>query len=423
MKYKISILLSLCCLLAAGVVAQGQSIGPFNSISRQEVELLLVDTAKTNPAILKKMSEDPEMKRQQLVNLRQLLAFASQAVKDGMASDPIKKQELESIRAEIIAVNYDREINKAKAAMPPFGYITDAAVSAYWAGKEIAGQRTHEAEFNNFLNAKMALLKASNPDMQDREISAEEKVQARDVFARTRIYQAEYELKLASGTLTKEFIDKVALQVKLQQAQFLSQLYSENSAEQTKATDAQIAAYFTAHPDINPVRKRAMAQGILDRAKAGENFALLANKYSQDPGSIGPNGVPAGGLYKDVPMGRMLAAFETVALALTVGQIAPELVETDYGYHIIKLERKLGKKKISGEATYDVRHILISTNVENPKDPGGSGTPAKDFARTQVETAKEKALIDKLVAANNIQVPDDFTVPPVETVPVKKPGN
>ncbi len=423
MKHRTSILFSLICLLAISAVSASSQakVESFNSISRHEVELLIADIAKTNPAILKKFADDPEMKRQQLENLQQLLAFASQAVKDGLASDPTNRQELDSIRAEIVAVNYDKEFNKGKAAMPAFGFITDAAVTAYWASKEVAGQRTHEAEFNDFINAKISILKASNPDMKDLEISGKEKVQARDAFAKIRIYQAEYELKLTNGTLTKEFIEKATLKVKLQQAQFLSRLYSEKAADQTKATDAEVAAYFTAHPDLNPSRKRAFAQGILARVKAGENFAVLANKFSQDPGNIGANGVRNGGLYKDVPKGKMLAQFEAAALALAVGQLAPELVETDYGYHIIKLERKLGKKKISDEPTYDVRHILISTNIEDPEDPSAPGTPAKDFVRNELETAKEKALIDKLVTANNIQVPGDFTVPTLVTAPVKKP--
>jgi len=47
--------------------------------------------------------------------------------------------------------------------------------------------------------------------------------------------------------------------------------------------------------------------------------------------------------------------FEAAALALQEGQVSPELVETSYGFHIIKLERKLGKKAGSDAETYDVR--------------------------------------------------------------------
>jgi len=47
-----------------------------------------------------------------------------------------------------------------------------------------------------------------------------------------------------------------------------------------------------------------------------------------------------GGLYQGRTEGRMVAPFRAAALALEPGQIAPELVETDFGFHIIKLERK-----------------------------------------------------------------------------------
>ncbi|MEO7659476.1 MAG: hypothetical protein ABIV48_07665, partial [Pyrinomonadaceae bacterium] len=250
----------------------GHALASFNSISKSEIEMLLADVAKTNPAILKRLAEDPEMKKQQIENLKQLLAFASQAKKEGLADEPSKRQELESIRAEILAVNYDREINKDKGPMPPFGFISEDQVKAFWEednqprptkgfleriglGSTTTETRSHEEEFNDFLNAKLELLKASSADMKDREISEEERTQARDIFAKIRIYKAEYDQKAASGELSKEFIDKANLQVKLQQAQFLARLYSEKATETMKVTDEEIAKYIAEHPELDPAQK------------------------------------------------------------------------------------------------------------------------------------------------------------------------
>ena len=413
----------------------GQSGDSFNQISRGEIEMLLADVAKSNPTILKRLSEDPNLKKQQLDNLKQLLAFASEAQREGLANDPMNHQELQNIRAEILAVNYDREVNKDKGQMPPFGFITEEMTNNFWAedqqpraGKgwfgnlmekvglgEPSEQRSHADEFNDFLNAKIGVLKAGNPEMKDREVSDEEKTQAKDIFAKTRIYKAEYEKKLAAGELSKEFVDKANLQVKLQQAQFLARLYSEKTAESDKVTDEDVDKYIKEHPEFDPAQKRAQAQQILDRAKAGEDFAALANEFSQDPGNKGPDGQPQGGLYKDVSKGRMVAPFEQAALALQPGQVAPDLVETDFGFHIIKLERKLEPKDQNGTPTetYDVRHILISTGYKDPDNPNGREMPVKDFVRNKLETDKEKNLVDTLVAQNNIQVPEDFTVPEI----------
>ncbi len=409
----------------------GESGIAFNQISREEIELLLADVAKTNPSVLKRLNDDPTMKTQQLDNLKQLLAFASEAQREGMAADPMNHQELENIRSEILAVNYDREINKDKGPMPPFGFITEDQINAYWAEAappqtsggwmeklglgEPTEKRSHEDEFNAFLDAKIGVLKAGNPEMKDREVSEEERTQARDIFAKTRIYKAEYEQKLKAGELSPEFVKKANLQVKLQQAQFLAKLYSEKTADTEKVTDEQIDAYIKAHPELDPAEKRAEAEKILARALAGEDFAALANEFTQDPGNKGPDGALQGGLYKDVPKGRMVAPFEQAALSLEPGQVDPQLVETDFGFHIIKLDRKLESKDVNGTPaeTYDVQHILISTGYKDPDKPNARETPVKDYVRTKLEDEKEKALLDKLVAENNVQVPDDFTVPEI----------
>lgn len=433
------ILVVVIVAIGAGLVVWKKKVGghaneSFNSISRAEVESLLADVSKTNPMLLKRLAEDPSMKKQQMENLKQLLAFASQAQHDGLASEPNARQELDSIRAEILAVNYDREMNGDKGPMPPFGFITEEQVNAYW-GQEgaptgeknwldnvlekiglggTAEQRTHEAEFEDFLNAKIETLKSSNPEMKDREISEEERNQARDVFAKIRIYKAEFEQKAKAGELSKEFVDKANLQVKLQQAQFLARLYSEKAAEKSKVTDEDIAKYIAEHPELDPAAKRTKAEEILARAKAGEDFAALANEFTEDPGNKGPNGELQGGLYKDVPKGRMVAPFETAALALEQGQIS-DIVETDFGFHIIKLERKLESTDQNGKPTetYDARHILISTGYKDPEKPGARETPVKDYVRNKLESEKEKTLLDQIVATNNVSVPDDFTIPEV----------
>lgn len=416
----------------------GASHSSFNSISREEIETLLADVQKSNPAALKRLAEDPENKKKQLDGLKQMMAFASQAKKEGLADEASNKQELENIQAEVLAVNYDREINKDKGPMPPFGFVTEDQIKAFWErtapesaptfwdrvglGEKIE-TRAPEDEFTDFLSAKIEILKASNPEMKDREISEEEKTQARDIFAKTRIYRAEFEQKAKSGELTPEFVKKAHLQVKLQQASFLTKLYTDKSAEKMKVTDEEIQKYIDEHPELSPAEKRTKAQQALDRAKAGEDFAALANELSEDPGNKGVDGKGNGGLYSDVPKGRMVAPFETAALALEQGQVAPELVETDFGFHIIKLERKLGptpkKPKKEGEPpapegdTYDVRHILISSMAKDPDDPNSREMPVKEFVRNKLETEKEKKLLDEIIAANGVTIAEDFTIPTV----------
>jgi hypothetical protein len=422
--------------IGAGLViwkkkAGGAGEASFNSISNDEIQMLLSDVAQTDPMILKDLAEHPEKRKLQLDNLKQLLAFASQAKKEGLADEPENKLELQNIRDALVAVNYDTFTNKDKGPLGRFAFIKPEQVKEFWGEDDktpaekgwlekiglggTAEGRKHQAQFDEFLDTKIKLLKKDNPQMADQEITDAQKQQAKEYFAKIQIYKKEFDDKVKAGQLDKAFVDKVNLQVKLQQAQFLARAYSEKLADKTKVTDEDVAKYISEHPEFDTAQKKAKAQEILDKAKNGEDFAALANQYSEDPGNKNPKGEPQGGLYKDVPKGRMVPAFEQAALALEPGQIAPNLVESDFGYHIIKLEKKNETKDAQGNptVTYDVRHILISTTYQDPQNPSARPVPVKEFVRSKLEQEKEKQVIDDIVASNHVSVPDDFTVPEV----------
>lgn len=87
---------------------------------------------------------------------------------------------------------------------------------------------------------------------------------------------------------------------------------------------------------------RQKAQDLLNKVLSGEDFAKLATENSEDGGSVNN-----GGLYQGVAKGSFVKEFEDAALSLKDGEIYPELVESSYGYHIIKLEKKLSDTKIT----------------------------------------------------------------------------
>lgn len=433
------ILVGIVLLIGAGLVVWKKKVGggneDYSNISKREIELLLADVATKNPAGLKRFAQDPEMKKKQLESLKQLMAFAVEAQKEGLASDPNNRQELQNIRAQIEASAYDQKINKDKGPMPQFGFITEDQVKQFWGEDQnsqsgpgfftnvldkiglsgTAESRTHEAEFDKFLNSKLELMKSNDPDEKPHEVTDDERKEARDFFAKIKIYQKEYEDKAKAGQLDKDFIDTVNLQVKLQQAQFLAGVYSKEVADKIKATDKDIADYISQHPELDPKDKKAKAEEILQRAKNGEDFATLANENSEDPGNKDPKGNPQGGLYTNVQQGRMVKPFEDAALSLQPGQVYPDVVESDFGYHIIKLEKKNETTGPDGKpsVTYDVRHILIATTYTDPNNPMGRPIPVKEYVRQKIESDREKQLIDDVVAKSGVTVAEDFDIPQV----------
>jgi parvulin-like peptidyl-prolyl isomerase len=80
---------------------------------------------------------------------------------------------------------------------------------------------------------------------------------------------------------------------------------------------------------------------ILKRARAGEDFGELAKQYTEDPGSK-----ETGGLYENFGRGTMVPPFEEAAFNVPVGEIS-DIVETRYGYHILKVvARSTGTKTL-----------------------------------------------------------------------------
>jgi peptidyl-prolyl cis-trans isomerase D len=103
--------------------------------------------------------------------------------------------------------------------------------------------------------------------------------------------------------------------------------------DQVKVRHILIKAAANATPADDAAAK-AKAQDVLDQLHKGGNFAELAKKYSDDPGSK-----DQGGELGFIKHGVTVPAFEQAAFSLQPGQTSG-LVKTQFGYHIIQVEEK-----------------------------------------------------------------------------------
>ncbi len=100
-----------------------------------------------------------------------------------------------------------------------------------------------------------------------------------------------------------------------------------------------------------PPEARQTAQAILDQLKAGASFDELAKAKSEDPGSA-----KQGGDLGFFAKGRMVPTFEQAAFALQKPGELSGLIESPFGFHIIKLE----ERKPAGPAPYEeVKETLL----------------------------------------------------------------
>ena len=192
----------------------------------------------------------------------------------------------------------------------------------------------------------------------------------------------------------------------------LKSYYDQNIARlsgnpERRASHILINAPKTA-PAADREKAKARAQELLAEVKkAPDSFADVAKKNSQDPGSA-----PAGGDLDFFARGAMVKPFEDAAFALKKGDIS-DVVESDFGYHIIKLtDIKEPKQK-----TFEELRTGIESDLKTQQAKAKFAETAEAFTNGAYEQSDSlKPVADKLkleikTASNLVRQPDG-TKPP-----------
>ncbi len=136
-------------------------------------------------------------------------------------------------------------------------------------------------------------------------------------------------------------------------------------------------------------RRARRREDVLKQLKAGGNFADLAKKYSEDPGS-GKNGGSLGWIGK----GRTVPEFEQTAFSLAKGATSG-LVQSSYGFHIIRLDDK------------QAAHVKTLDEVKDQIEGSIRQQKAAQAAANQVNALLAQARsagLDKAAAAKGLNV-------------------
>ena len=137
-------------------------------------------------------------------------------------------------------------------------------------------------------------------------------------------------------------------------------------------------AQIVKQPKPSEEEKRRVIQRLeqirQDVIENGSSFSVKAILYSQDPGSKS-----SGGAYSMTRETPFVKEFKDVAFSLREGEIS-EPFETDFGYHIILVE------KIRGQEV-DLRHILIIPEISNEQITA---------AQTQLDSIRNEIIADRL---------------------------
>ena len=202
---------------------------------------------------------------------------------------------------------------------------------------------------------------------------------------------------------------------------------ADHFATDITVSDAEIETVYTAQKDNRfTTKERVQARHILlnvapdaaeedkadvrtaitalrERVKAGEDFAALAEEHSEDTAS-GAKGGDLGFFTR----GRMVKEFEEAAFSLPVGEVS-DIVETQFGFHIIKVEAKEAEQaRPLEEVAEEIREELVSEQAQEK---------AKEAAQEDQQQIQSGATLKDLVEARGLTVVESSLLARDETVP------
>ncbi|ETT39678.1 peptidylprolyl isomerase [Paenibacillus sp. BGI2013] len=139
--------------------------------------------------------------------------------------------------------------------------------------------------------------------------------------------------------------------------------FEKNKDQFTTASVRHVLINFT-DPKTQKERKKEDALKIAKEVKTkldgGADFAEIAKKYSEDPGSA-----EKGGLYENTPVGSWVEAFKEAAKTLPLNKIS-DPVETEYGYHVMKVEARTEADfaKLTAEQKESLKSQLAAAEID-----------------------------------------------------------
>ena len=200
----------------------------------------------------------------------------------------------------------------------------------------------------------------------------------------------------------------------------VKKFYDENPAKFEQPEMVRVSHILFATKDLKTgqdlseekkAAKRKEAEGVLKRARAGEDFAKLVKEFSEDPGSKDNGGEYTFARATADPQHAMVPEFEKAAFALKPGEVS-DLVPTQFGYHIIKLNEKIPAKKLElAKVSTDIKEYLKQEQIKSRQ---------QDY-QTYVDKLKKDADVTILDEKLKLQAlpPEAATKPASELAPKK----
>lgn len=272
-----------------------------------------------------------------------LTAFSAQAQKNEPAIEKVAVVNGTVITREAL----DRELNQVKQRMSRLGQaVPDAQVEAL--KSEI---------LENLIGQELLYQKSQNDG-----IKADKEAVAAQMTALKKRFPDEAGFKKALGEMG---LSEAAIEDKIERVTAIQKLVHTEIAEKIIISEKEKRVFYDAHPDffkepeqikashilvkLDPsadesqrAKAKAKIEKVQEKLKKGEDFAALAKEFSEGPSNV------KGGDLGYFRRGQMVKPFEAAAFALKPNEVS-DIVQTQFGYHLIRLAEKKPARILSYE--------------------------------------------------------------------------
>jgi len=207
----------------------------------------------------------------------------------------------------------------------------------------------------------------------------------KEVLKKMDVTESELKSQFGREIIIKKYVDREIApkaQVKDEEVQTFYRAHPEyfKTPEMVRASHILVKVDPKA-TEVEKAKAREKIMGIQKRLQKSEDFAKLAEEYSDCPSSA------KGGDLNFFKRGQMVGPFEDAAFALKAGETS-DIVETQFGYHLIKVT----ERKDAGEVPYEEIKGKIEEHLKK-------ASIEKQLSE-QLEQWKKSAKIERLAMAD-----------------------
>jgi parvulin-like peptidyl-prolyl isomerase len=386
-------------ILAGGfLVAQNRltSVGPA-SLSKQEIETFLNNLP---PQQMAQLVSQPDSKKGLIDDLKQQLVLSAEAERQGLGTSPEVTAELD-LMEKFTLVEIFR--NRKSKEQPQALEVTDQEKEDFYKRNPYAFEQFTKSN-PRIKSLPPDQLTAIRPQVAELLITAERartagmdkdplylisvKIRRAGILARRATLRFQETTKISDEEIAKEY-DANKQNYGEARARHILVMFPEQrnqrDKQQNKAEGEEEAPKAEANKPTSREEAKKLADDLLQRIKGGDDFEKLAKEFSDDPGS----GAQGGDLGYQSP-DAYVPPFKQALLKLKPGEIS-DVVETQFGYHVIKLEDRRTR----------------------PLDEA-----LKSSVRESLVEKKIRQQIDDLKKQNLVTVAEDFNLPKPPPMPV-----